>query len=151
MKKKMVVLFLAAIMLLAVFSVYADATRNVSLSYNAGYTVLNYTYFFTGKLSKNANEAWIRATDRSTETDYVNPNTNSQTKGLHYTSLYTGAALICGERSVAFSGNAVFNEADMKSFSRSAANIRLRIRNGASDGRGYKTKGVFSATILDYN
>ena len=154
MKKKLACLILAVAMLLVVVPSVADsvqsATRTVSRGYNAGYSVLNYNSFNTGNLSKDSNEAWVSVTDDAIETYFVDPDTGIQSSGNHYTSLYGSSGQICSERSVAFSGSTTFSQADMGSASISENNIHLHIRNGAADGRGYKTKGTFKATIHMY-
>lgn len=148
MIKKMSCLFLA-ILFVMVFSmtVYAyNGVVTVSRTYMAGYTVLNYNYFFTGELTKTSSYLWQKVTDDNTETVFVDPNTGVTTSGYHYTKVYHGSTYINGTLTV--------NSGDELDLSIPTAystvdSLRLRIQNGASDGRGYRTRGTFEA--VKYN
>ncbi len=146
-KKKVCAGIAAALALLSFPAALAVGNfTTVQRTYTAGYTTLNYNYFYTGTLSKPSTDRWETATDDNTETVFVDSNGN-ETTGSHWTKIYSGTTLV-------HSGDVVTSGATKNFAVPTAYNnyttLRLRISNLAQNGEGYKTKGTFKAKMFNY-
>lgn len=145
MNKKITALLMAA--LFAVLFAFPAGAETYSKSYNAGYIHLNYNYFHTGYLTKQPYYTWIEAKDKNTETKFVNSDGN-ESLGSHYTRVESGDYVLTSEQSVPSGYTITFNSF-FSNYAQTKDPIRLRIRNGATEGQGYRTKGKFLASVSD--
>lgn len=148
MNKKLIAMLLAALfaILFAFPAMAYDGTNTVSRSYTAGYTILNYNYFFTGTLTKTSDWYWLSAKDDNIETVFVKSNGETN-PGFHYTSVYCGTTLVSTSSAIVNSGAEV--EIFVTYAYRDVGSIRLKINNGASNGEGYRTRGTFKGVKID--
>ncbi len=146
-KKSLCAVMAILFALLAAFPAAAlDRSNPTTIPYTAGYTILNYYFFYTQAASKPTTEPWFYVTDDNTETYYYDGN-GIRYNGKHYTCVCWGTTVISNTVTVYF-GNTksiysfVYNNQD---YTYLAPNLRLKISNGSDLGLGYQTQGDFIA------
>lgn len=100
MKKKLLSIFFALLLLLPAITAYA-AGWPYSVNYSGGYKT-PVRHFFSTELNKGSTQRWVGFRDYSPESIFVNMNTNQETSGYHTTKVVdqSGYTLLCPAQDV---------------------------------------------------